>query len=86
MPARTIGASTSFLPASTGDFILRQRRFDLFHLQRKIARDLVAQQHADLAEELAERLGRALAIAHQREFVLNKRMIDNGDALHGAGS
>src|SRR5205085_459138 len=49
-----------------------------------VARHLVAQQHADLVQELAEALGRALLVAHQRELVLHQRMIDERDALHGS--
>ena len=48
-PARRIGANTSFLPAIFGACMLRQRRLDLDHLERQVARDLVAEQHADLA-------------------------------------
>ena len=82
MPARRIGASTSFLPASTGAFIGASGVSMSIIFERQVARHLVAEQHADLVEQLAEALGRALLVAHQRELVLHQRMIDDGDALH----
>ena len=60
----------------------RQRRLDLDIGQRQIARDLVAQQHADLLEELAKRLGRDVLVAQQRQLVLHQRVIDDRDAFH----
>ena len=51
-------------------------------LERQVAGDLVAEQHADLVEELAEALRRALLVPHQGQLVLHQRMIDDGDALH----
>ena len=82
MPARTIGASTSFLPDRIGDFIVRERRFDLDHFQRQVARHLVAEQFADLGEQFAKRLGGAVLVAQQRQLVLHQRVIDDGDAAH----
>ncbi len=49
---------------------------------RQIARHLVAEQHADFAQELAKRLGGQSFVADQRQFMLNQRMTDDGDALH----
>ena len=83
-PARRIGAKTSFLPAICGAVIVRHRRLDLDVLERQVARDLVAEQHADLVQELAEALRRALLVAHQRQLVLHQRVVDDGDAFHGA--
>ena len=46
---------------------------------RHVARDLVGQQHADLAEQVAE--GRVLVLlrAHQGQLVLHQRVIDDVD-------
>ena len=81
-PARRIGASTSFLPAICGAFIVVSGVSISIIFERQVARHLVAEQHADLVEELAEALGRALLVAHQGQLVLHQRMIDDGDALH----
>jgi hypothetical protein len=56
LPARPTGANTSFFPASLGDCIFRQRRFDFDVGQWQIAGHLVAQQRADFVEQLAETL------------------------------
>ena len=71
IPARTIGASTSFLPDRIGDFIVREWRFDLDHFQRQVARHLVAEQVADLGKQFAECLGGAFLLAQQRQLVLH---------------
>ena len=83
-PARRIGANTSFLPASTGAFIGASGVSISIIFERQVARHLVAEQHADLVEQLAEALGRALLVAHQGQLVLHQRMIDDGDALHAS--
>jgi hypothetical protein len=49
----------------------RDRRFDLDVLQRQIARDLVTQQHADLAQQSAEGAGGCLLVAQDGELVLH---------------
>ena len=59
-----------------------QRRLDLDPLHGQVAGDLVAEQHADLVEELAEALRRALLVPHQGQLVLNQRMTDHRNALH----
>ena len=86
MPARRIGAKTSFLPAMIGACIVVSGVSISISLERQVARDLVAEQHADLVEQLAEALGRALLVAHQRQLVLHQRMVDDGDAVHGRPS
>jgi hypothetical protein len=48
----------------------------------QIARDLIAQQHAELAQQLAKRFGRETLVADQRELVLHQRVIDDGNAFH----
>ena len=83
MPARTIGASTSFLPDRIGDFIVRERRLDLDHFQRQVARHLVAEQFADLAETIRGMPWSSVPVAQQRQLVLHQRVIDDGDAAHG---
>jgi hypothetical protein len=60
----------------------REWRLDLDHLQRQVARDLVAQEISDLAEQFAKRLGRAVLVAQQRQLMLHQRMIDDGNAAH----
>ena len=46
------------------------------------ARHFVTQQHAELLEKLAKRLGRTMLVADQRKLVLDQRMIDDTDAFH----
>ncbi len=66
-----------------------ERSFDLHHLDGDVPGHLVAEQHADLVEELAKPFRRARLVAHQRQLVLDERVVDDGDALHavslGAG-
>ena len=59
-----------------------ERRLDLDHFDRQIARHLVAKQHADFVQQLAEALGRAPLVAHQRQLVLDQRMVDDMGAGH----
>jgi len=69
-----------------GDFLAhhrRQRGLDLDIGKRQVAGHLVAQQHADLVQELAEALGRAVLVADQRQLVLDQGMGNDGDAVHG---
>jgi len=61
-------ASTSFLPAIRGDFIVA-RRLDFGFGERQIARHLVAKQHPNFLEKLAKRFSRNLLVADQRELV-----------------
>ena len=77
MPARRIGANTSFLPAIRGAIMLASGVSISTLGQRQVARHLVAQQHADFPEQLAKRFGRAALVADQRELVLHQRMIDD---------
>ena len=65
LPARRIDTRHSFLPSMTGAFIVRQRRLDLDSLSRQVARDLVGQQLADLAQQAAEAVGAGVLVAHQ---------------------
>ena len=51
-----------------------ERRLDLDLGQRQVARDLVADEHADFLEQLTKRFGRAGLVAQQRELVLHQRM------------
>ena len=55
---------------------LRDRRLDLDVLEREIARDLVRHEHGDLLEELAEILRARRLLAHERELVLDERVVD----------
>ena len=54
VPARRMFTSTTFFPSSIGARMPRERRFDLLIDQGQIARHLVGQQRADLAQQLAE--------------------------------
>ena len=55
-------------------------RLDLYILKRQVARDLVSHEHGDLFEKLAKVLRARFLLAHEREFVLDERMIDD---VHG---
>ena len=70
-------------------------RFDLHIAQREIARDLVRHKHCDLREQLAKLLRPRLLHAHERQFVLDERMVNEMETLdvgrmecisHGKGS
>ncbi len=71
------------LAGDLGRLHARHRRLDLGPFKRQIARDLVAEQDAELAAQLAEGFGRKLLLPDQRQLVLHQRMIDDCHALHG---
>src|SRR5215467_1647786 len=60
----------------------RKRGFDLGIDQRKVAGDFITQEHADLAQQLAKCLRRALLVSNERELVLNEWMVSDVDSLH----
>jgi hypothetical protein len=61
-----------------------ERRLDLDHLRRHVARDLVGHQHADLVQQAPEAVGAAVLLPHERQLVLDQRMGDVMDlARHG---
>ena len=65
----------------------RDRRFDRAALQRQVAGDLVTEQQAQLAQQLAEGDGRRGLVAQHRQLVLHQRMRHEaqvGEALGGA--
>ena len=57
-------------------------RFDLDTLDRKVPRDLVAEQHSDFVQELSEAFRRTFFLPHQGQLVLYQRMIDDRNTLH----
>ena len=59
-----------------------KRRFDIDVGQRQIAGDLVTQEHPDLLEEFAKRLGRNILFPQQRQLVLHQRVTNDRDAVH----
>jgi hypothetical protein len=65
------------LPARTGRRDAFQRRLDFGLGQRQIAGRLVAEEQSNLAHQLAKHPGRGIAVAHQRQFVLDQRVIDD---------
>src|SRR5690606_32663931 len=65
-----------------GRFHPRQRRLDGARRQLQIARHLVAKKKRNLAQQAAETCGRGFLVAHDRQLVLDKWMIDDGYALH----
>jgi hypothetical protein len=60
----------------------RDRGLDLDQRGRQIATHLVREQHADLAQQVAERAGAGLLATHQRQLVLDQWMVDDVDAAH----
>ena len=54
-----------------------ERRFDVDWLDRQIDRRLICHEHRDLVDELLEDLRRRVAVAQNRQLVLNERMPDN---------
>src|SRR5262249_53886520 len=61
----------------------RKRGFDLGIDQRQVASDFITQKHADLAQQLAKCLRRALLVSNERELVLDEWVVSDGDSLHG---
>ena len=53
------------------------RRIDLYVFQRQVARGLIGEQHGNFLEQFAEFFDSRVLIAHNREFVLHQRMIQN---------
>ena len=51
-------------------------------LGRQVAGDLVAEQGRDLADQRAEQLGRAVAVAHDGELVLHQRVANDRQSVH----
>ncbi|MNS50263.1 hypothetical protein D3C72_829060 [compost metagenome] len=70
---------------------LHQRRVDAARGQRQVARDLVAHQQRDLAQQLAEGARGRFLVAHVRELVLDQRVIEDEEIgetrilFHGGG-
>jgi hypothetical protein len=60
-----------------------ERGFDLHILQRHVARDLVGHQGAEFAQQAAEAVGAGVFLAHQGQFVLHQRVVDDVDIAHG---
>ncbi len=58
------------------------RGFDLYLLQRKIPGGLIAHQHCDLGDDLAEFLHAGLLIAQDGQLMLNKRMVEYAYFAH----
>ena len=60
---------------------LAHRRLNVYFLERKIARRLVAHQHSDLAHQLAELFGTRILIAQEGKLVLNQRMVHDKNLI-----
>ena len=54
-----------------------QRRFNRLGSQRQVARDFVAHQQGDLAQQVAEGARRGALVAHVRELVLDQRVVED---------
>ena len=57
-----------------------ERRGDLHRLEREVARRLVALEHRELADEVAELLGARRLVTQDGDLVLDHRVIDDGHA------
>ena len=69
----------------TGDGLrdhLGDRGLDLDVLEREVAGDLIAHEHRDLVEQLAEILRAGLLAAHDGQLVCDQRMVDNVKSTH----
>ena len=53
------------------------RRLDGLLGHGQVAGELIAHEERDLLQQLAEEDGRCLLVAHQRQLVLDQRMIDH---------
>ena len=54
-----------------------ERRFDAAGRKRIVAREFIAHQHRDFLEELAKVARARFLFAHEREFVLHERMVND---------
>ena len=81
-PARIIGRKQSFLPDSRRCVHLLQRRFDPHLFERQVAGDLVGEEQAEFADELAEGASGGFAAAKEGEFVLHQRMGHDDEVGH----
>ena len=79
LPARRIETKQSFLPASLRCQHGLERRVDRDAGERQVAGDLVGQQQADLAGELAELRSGRVPVAQQGQLVLDQGMVDHGN-------
>jgi hypothetical protein len=77
------GGEDQLLAGDGGRLHGDQRGLDLDQVERQVAGDLVADQAADLLEQLAEALGGGVLLPHQGQLVLHQRVADDRDALHG---
>ena len=73
--------SASFLPLRTGASISVSGVSMVLRRHRQVAGDLVGEEQADLAQELAEAGGRGVALAHERQLVLDQRVVDDRQVL-----
>ena len=83
----TLGVTDAFVVTSGRN--PRQVRTIVDEVERQVARHLVAHQDAELAAQFAERLGRAVLVAQERELVLDQGMVDDGEvweSRHRAGA
>ena len=69
------------LALEDGGVHLGERGADGLHRHRQVAGDLVGEEEADLAQELAEARGRGVVLAHERELVLDQRVVDDLQVL-----
>lgn len=70
------------LAFQNGRIHLRHGRLDARRRQIEVARHLVAQQRGNLPQEAAEAGRGGFLLSHQRQLVLDERMVDYGDACH----
>ena len=61
---------------------LGNRRFDLNLFQRKVAGRLIAHQHGDLADKLAEFLHARVLVTQDRQLVLDQRVVEYMQLTH----
>jgi len=70
--------------SATDDVGIRkpERSFDLNLLERKITGSLIAHEHRDLLNQLAEFLGTCVLVPQQGNLVLNQRVIALNNVAH----
>ena len=82
-----MGTTASFLPAMRRHFagatgVSSDGGLDLDLLKREVARGLVAHQHGDLGDELAELLDAGVLVAQDGQLVLDQRVVEYAYFAH----
>ena len=74
-PARRMGTTTNFLPASVGASISQMGVSMCLVVSGQVAGGLVGDEHTDLGHQLAEILDAGVLVAHDGQLVRHQGMV-----------